>query len=158
MSSAFALRFLDGLANGYFFARVLYLGRKYSRFSPKFYYWVFIPCDILSLVLQAVGGALSSTSDGGSNVAVNVSIAGLAFQVFTLCVFIALVGEYVWRYRKGTKGTKALSGKFKIFCTFLSLATLLILIRCIYRIDELSDGYEGPLIHDEGLFIGLEGV
>lgn len=25
-------------------------------------------------------------------------------------------------------------------------------------IDELSDGYKGPLIHDEGLFIGLEGV
>ena len=41
---------------------------------------------------------------------------------------------------------------------FLSLAILLILIRCIYRIDELSDGYSGPLIHDEGLFVGLEGV
>ena len=29
---------------------------------------------------------------------------------------------------------------------------------CCYRIDELSDGYNGPLIHNEGLFIGLEGV
>lgn len=41
---------------------------------------------------------------------------------------------------------------------FLSLAILFILIRCAYRIDELSDGWNGPLIHDEGLFIGLEGV
>ncbi len=31
-------------------------------------------------------------------------------------------------------------------------------MRCVYRIDELSDGYNGPLIHKEGLFVGLEGV
>ena len=48
-------------------------------------------------------------------------------------------------------------GRFKIFAGFLALATLLILIRCAYRIDELSDGYNGPLIHNEGLFIALEG-
>ncbi len=38
------------------------------------------------------------------------------------------------------------------------MAIILILIRCVYRIDELSDGYSGPLVHDEGLFVGLEGV
>ena len=51
-----------------------------------------------------------------------------------------------------------MSTRFKIFIAFLSLSILLILIRCVYRIDELSDGYNGPLIHDEGLFVGLEGV
>lgn len=38
------------------------------------------------------------------------------------------------------------------------MAIGLILVRCVYRIDELSDGYSGPLIHNEGLFVGLEGV
>ncbi|KAL8703806.1 MAG: hypothetical protein Q9201_003021 [Fulgogasparrea decipioides] len=115
----------------------------------------------VNCTLAAVGGALSSTSSGGSNTAVDVSIAGLSFQVFTLCVFIGLTLEYVYRYRKGQRTTPRvtpLSQGFKIFAYFLSLSTLLILIRCIYRIDELSNGYEGPLIHDEGLFIGLEGV
>ena len=51
-----------------------------------------------------------------------------------------------------------MSTRFKIFLGFLSLSIVLILIRCVYRIDELSDGYNGPLIHKEGLFIGLEGV
>ena len=51
-----------------------------------------------------------------------------------------------------------MSGRFKIFAAFLSLSIVLILIRCAYRIDELSDGYNGPLIHNEGLFVGLEGV
>ncbi|KAL9603184.1 MAG: hypothetical protein Q9219_001387 [cf. Caloplaca sp. 3 TL-2023] len=140
---------------------ILYLGPEHARFRPKLYYWIFIPCDILSLVLQSVGGALSSSSEGGSQSAVNVSITGLSFQVFTLCVFIALAFEYAYRWvkaRRATHQAAPLSRKFKIFVAFLSLSTILILIRCIYRIDELSEGYDGPLIHDEGLFIGLEGV
>ena len=140
---------------------VIYLGPKYARFPPKFYYWVFIPCDILSLVLQAVGGALSSTSSGGSRTAVDVSIVGLSWQVFTLCVFIVLSLEFAWRYtraRDASIDSRVLPTRFKLFIGFLSLAILLIFIRCIYRIDELSDGYGGPLIHNEGLFIGLEGV
>ena len=137
---------------------MIYLGPQYSRFSPKFYYWIFIPCDVLSLILQAVGGALSSISSGVSPTAVDVSITGLSFQVFTLCVFIALVIEFALRYRRASKGAPPVSAQFKRFCFFLSLAIVLILIRCAYRIDELSDGYNGPLIHKEGLFIGLEGV
>ncbi|KAL8834571.1 MAG: hypothetical protein Q9170_003699 [Blastenia crenularia] len=140
---------------------ILYLGPQHARFRPKAYYWIFIPCDILSLILQAVGGALSSTSAGGSKNAVDVSIAGLSFQVFTLCVFIVLSLEYAFRWQKARRADankKPVSRGFKVFVGFLSLSILLILIRCIYRIDELSDGYNGPLIHDEGLFIGLEGV
>lgn len=140
---------------------VVYLGPQYGRFSPKLYYWIFIPCDIFSLCLQAVGGALSSTSSGSSDVAVDVSKAGLSFQVFTLVVFIALTVDYAVRYMqaKRVEERKApLPASFKLFVAFLALAVILILIRCAYRIDELSDGYSGPLIHNQGLFIGLEGV
>ena len=140
---------------------VLYLGPQYGRFSPKLYYWIFIPCDIFSLCLQAVGGALSSTSSGSSNIAVDVSQAGLSFQVFTLVVFIALAVDYALRYiqaKRVEERKTPLPASFKVFVAFLSLAVVLILIRCAYRIDELSDGYSGPLIHNEGLFIGLEGV
>ncbi len=140
---------------------IVYLGPQYARFRPSLYYWLFIPCDILSLVLQAVGGATSSSSTGNSQSAVNVSIAGLSFQVFTLCVFIALALEFAYRYLKAPDARSSreqLPMSFKVFVAFLSLAIVLILVRCIYRIDELSQGYTGPLIHDEGLFIGLEGV
>ncbi|KAG8525562.1 uncharacterized protein KY384_009206 [Bacidia gigantensis] len=137
---------------------VNYLGPQYARFPAKFYYWVFIPCDVISLVLQAIGGAESSQSTGDNSAAVSISIAGLSFQVFTLCVFISLSLEFAWRYYKATKNEKKLPTKFRVFVAFLSGAIVLILIRCIYRIDELSDGYSGPLIHNEGLFIGLEGV
>lgn len=136
----------------------MYLGAQYARFPPKFYYWIFIACDLLSLILQATGGALSSVSSGGSKAAVDVAIAGLSFQVFTLLIFILLALEYSVRYRKAERDASPLPTKFKSFLGFLSLSILCILIRCIYRIDELSDGYNGPLIHDQGLFTGLEGV
>ena len=137
---------------------IVYLGPQYARFSPKLYYWIFIPCDILSLVIQSVGGSLSSVSSGSSRTAVDIAIAGLSFQVFTLLVFIALAAEYGYRYWKAEGSTAQLPTKFKVFVIFLSAAIILILIRCAYRIDELSDGYNGPLIHDQGLFISLEGV
>lgn len=48
--------------------------------------------------------------------------------------------------------------QFQIFLVFLTLSTVLILIRCCYRIAELRAGYFGHLFHDETLFIALESV
>jgi hypothetical protein len=138
--------------------RVRYLGVEYSRLNPSLYYWFFISCDVVSLTLQATGGGMSSSSTGSSKAGVDIAIAGLSFQVFTLTVFTALAVDYWIRYLRKRGYVLPLVASFKIFLSFLSLATVLILIRCIYRIDELSNGYSGPLIHKEGLFIGLEGV
>lgn len=100
-------------------------------------------------------------SSGSSPTAVDVAIAGLSFQVFTLCVFIALGIEFAVSYMRAQRvlpRKTPLPTSFKIFVAFLSLSITCILIRCAYRIDELSDGYDGPLIRNEPLFIGLEGV
>lgn len=104
---------------------------------------------------------MSSKSSGSSKVGVNIAIAGLSFQVVTLVIFIILSLEYAFRYLRGQRTQQHdanMRTRFKIFIAFLSLAIILILIRCSFRIDELSNGYSGPLIHNEGLFIGLEGV
>ena len=141
--------------------RVIYLGLEYSRFSAKLYYWLFIPCDIVSLILQAAGGAISSSTSGNSKSGVDTAIAGLAFQVFTLIVFIFLTLDYAFRYMRAQRRQPNHTGlptSFKVFLSFLSLAILCILVRCVYRIYELSNGYSGPLIRNQGLFIGLEGV
>lgn len=136
---------------------VVFLGAEHSRFSPALYYWIFIPCDLVSLALQATGGAMSANSSGSDKVGVDISLAGLSFQVCSLVVFILLVVDFAFRYRR-SKHREILPTTFKCFVFVLSLAITLILVRCVYRIDELSDGYKGPLIHNEGLFIGLEGV
>jgi hypothetical protein len=140
-----------------------FLGPEACRFPAKIYVWVFVPCDIVSLILQSVGGALSSTSVGGDKSGEYITLAGLAFQVFTLTVFTAMALDYLFRYISYRKSQQVdqrriLSTRLKIFGVFFSASILFILIRCCYRIAELGQGYGGSIFHKEGLFIGLESV
>ncbi|KAI1206553.1 RTA1-domain-containing protein [Annulohypoxylon truncatum] len=128
-----------------------------SRIKPKLYYIVFILSDIFSLTLQGVGGGLTTSSSGQNQAAVDLSLAGLSFQVFSMVVFCGLLADYMIRYSKRiTRGIT--STRLKLFLIFLTAAVLLILARCGYRVAELSNGYTGGLIHNEPLFIALDGV
>ena len=138
---------------------VCYVNRSASRVNPKLFYWVFIPADIISLILQAVGGAMSSSSDGASQTGVNIALAGLIFQVITLSFFSICISDYMWCSRSTWRSVK-LPARFISFCGFLALATILILIRCVYRVYELSEGYsrDSEALRDEPMFNCLEGV
>lgn len=138
---------------------ICYIDSSISRVNPKLFYWVFIPADIISLILQAAGGAMSSSSDGDSQVGVKIALAGLIFQVITLSFFSVCVFDYMWRSRHVLMNAK-LPARFISFCSFLALATTAILIRCCYRVYELSEGYsrESEALRDEPMFNGLEGV
>lgn len=74
---------------------------------------------------------MSSTSNGKSEVGVNIALAGLSFQVVTLVAFLVATFDYAFVSRSHWSGRK-LSGRFLNFCTFLFLATILILTRCCY--------------------------
>ncbi|KAI8677821.1 hypothetical protein NCS55_00500100 [Fusarium keratoplasticum] len=128
-----------------------------ARFPTKFFAWIFVPFDILSLILQGVGGGLSSSSSGSSQVGVKIAMAGLILQVIMLVVFSVLFADYMFRYLKSSK-SKQLGARDKLFFGFLALAVLTTLARCIFRAYELKEGYSGESIKHEGLFIGLEGV
>ncbi|KAF4418441.1 phospholipid-translocating ATPase [Fusarium acutatum] len=128
-----------------------------SRFSPKYFYWIFIPSDIISLILQAVGGAVSvvSTAQDDVKTGEDISIAGLVFQVVTLLCFVALFIDYVIRASKSPARYR-LTKPILTFLFFLFLSTIFILIRCGYRIAELNGGYFSAIFRDEGLYIALE--
>lgn len=134
----------------------------------------FIPCDVVSLILQAVGGAMAATaahSHDSADIGSNIMVGGLAFQVFTMLVFITASLDFALRtYRRHKAlGSAALSQdpalvrmrstlRFKLFLGALALASLLILWRSAFRVAELSEGWTGPIMADQGMFIGFEGV
>lgn len=74
---------------------------------------------------------MSASSNGENNIAVDIALAGLAFQVITLVFFIIAVVDYMVLSRRVWRSAK-LPLRFHIFCTFLGLATISILIRCAY--------------------------
>ncbi|KAJ4391294.1 hypothetical protein N0V93_004911 [Gnomoniopsis smithogilvyi] len=140
-----------------------------SRFRPSLLYYIFIPSDMLSLVLQGAGGALSATSSGVSHTGVCIALAGLALQVTTLMLFCTIYIEYIMRYyrsgvakrhafhRRKSRGM-TFGTRLSIFFVFEMLAVFVILARCVFRMVELREGYGGLLVRKEDLFIGLEGV
>jgi hypothetical protein len=100
----------------------------------------------------------------------NIMIAGLSFQVVTLVVFIVLsldFGFKTWNRIREMGKEEALDRKhqalreswpFKGFMVALVFATLCIFTRSVYRVAELSQGWQGHLIKTQKYFIGLEGA
>lgn len=133
------------------------MDRSLSRFKPQIFYWIFIPCDIVSLILQATGGALScvASTEDEIQVGVDISLAGLIFQVITLVVFCALFADYLIACKRSAVWDR-IPGRVKVFLSFIFLSILFITLRCVYRIVELREGYFSELFRDEPLFIGLE--
>ena len=66
------------------------------------YTYVFVSCDLLALVLQAIGGGMAATAKGkkGSRTGVNIMIAGLLSQVITMILFLAIWLDFVLRTRR----------------------------------------------------------
>ena len=147
-------------------------GAENSRIRPLSYPRIFIPCDVASLVLQALGGGIASAkthSHQDPTLGNNIMIAGLSVQVVTLLIFIILALDFAFRTIRRIRrlGQDALDPRhaklresfaFKGFLVALSLATLCIFTRCVYRVAELSEGWTGHLIRTQKYFIGLEGA
>ncbi|KAG9237927.1 putative sphingoid long-chain base transporter RSB1 [Amylocarpus encephaloides] len=155
--------------------RIVYaFGPENSRISPEAYTRIFIPCDILSLVLQALGGGMASSASHqhkSTKSGDNIMVAGLSFQVATLLVFMILCTDFALRTYRRHKSLGAAafdqspaftstrnSLKFKGFLVALALATICIFWRSVYRVVELAQGWTGSLIKQQDLFIGFEGV
>ncbi|RLV91986.1 Sphingoid long-chain base transporter RSB1 [Spathaspora sp. JA1] len=91
ISLTIAPAFLMGGIYFLFGQLVVIHGRKFSLLKPLHYSYIFIGCDILSLVIQAAGGAQASIASQNYNNAkpgTNVMIAGIAFQVFAMSIFM----------------------------------------------------------------------
>jgi hypothetical protein len=90
---------------------IIYHGEDVSRLKSRNYAIFFVSCDVIALILQSAGGALTSTAEGadGRQMGLNIMIAGLAFQVAALTLFIALSSEFAIRLRR-----RNLKGEYQI--------------------------------------------
>lgn len=142
------------------------IGPQYSPIKPARYPYIFIACDIFSLVLQAVGGgiAASSNTDAMTNAGGRIMLAGIVFQVVTFMVLYALIIKFALNLRNNTSSLSTeclaiLQGKqFKIFALGMLVASLAIFVRCVYRIAELAGGWANSIMRDEVGYIILDGV
>jgi hypothetical protein len=133
------------------------LGSQTSSLSPSSYAIIFCTCDVISLVVQAVGGALAAKAtvelNGDTTTGTHIMVAGIAFQLFTMSIFALLVCDFLRRAKRLVKMRPTRLALIALFVAFL-----MIYIRSIYRTVELAEGWTGSLITHEGYFIGLDAV
>ncbi|CUM64883.1 uncharacterized protein PRCAT00002499001 [Priceomyces carsonii] len=65
---------------------IILYGPKYSKLKPLWYSIIFVFCDVVSLIVQAVGGALASSNDDNEN-GTHIMVAGIAFQIVSMSLF-----------------------------------------------------------------------
>lgn len=162
-------------------------GEKISLLRPRTYTIIFVFCDLVSLILQAAGGAITSVANsdqqGLAQAGINIMIAGLAFQAASLALFMALCLQYAWKVyknpdalnraehlhelRNGIRWKVFLVGKSislpftdqaLITAPGLALATIAIFVRSVFRVAELKGGFHSALANDQVLFMVLEGA
>ncbi|KAF1837824.1 RTA1-domain-containing protein [Decorospora gaudefroyi] len=150
---------------------IVTIGAENSRLKHKMYTYVFIGCDTLALVLQAIGGGMAATAKDkeASRTGVNIMIVGLISQVITMTLFLALWADFALRSRRARISGSLLrtqppmyeylrsTKNFTFFQWGLFAATITIYVRCIYRVAELWEGFNGKLANDEATFMIFEG-
>lgn len=75
-------------------------GRQYSMLKPVWYGYIFVCCDVISLVIQAIGGGMAasaSTNYEDLRPGTHVMVAGIAFQVFSMTLFFFFWFDFLVR-------------------------------------------------------------
>jgi hypothetical protein len=164
------------------------LGTEYSRLSPRAYSYIFITADVAALVVQAIGGASASqaaqTGIGDPEKGGKIMLGGIIVQMVAITFYTALAIEFFIRVHSNRPvrsppipdsptpnliekqeqedTNKPLSSdlyrKAHLMLIGLSISTLFIYIRTIYRTIELNDGWTGRIIRNETYFNTLDGM
>ncbi|TEY31807.1 hypothetical protein BOTCAL_0775g00010 [Botryotinia calthae] len=151
---------------------LLHYGPHLSSFSPKANSITFMAADWIALILQVAGGAIADTAatEAGMNSETNILVAGLSFQVFGLIVLMIAVADYTFKvsgertrrqaanWTAGEDKIGASERKMRYLCYSLTVATVLILIRSIFRVAELAKGFQSKLANEEVTFMIFEGA
>jgi hypothetical protein len=144
---------------------VLYCGPEHSRLKPRLYPWIFIGCDLGSIILQACGGGVAASAGdrGGERNQIlldagnGLIIAGIGFQIATMTVCFLLMIDYYVRFRKAKKHLNNSDGvfstetdweknrnnskvrrNFRLFVAAVAVAFTTTLLRCVYRMPEMA--------------------
>jgi uncharacterized membrane protein YozB (DUF420 family) len=130
------------------------LGAKYSVLSPKVILWFFVLSDVISTITQVAGAALIGSQESkhkDPTFANNILLGGLAYQVFSIGVFIIVAGSFLVRARRALRKR----GLFT-FAAIFACVTILVYIRTVFRLAETAQGLNGSIQTHEIYFAILE--
>ncbi|KAK6201372.1 putative transporter or flippase transmembrane protein [Scheffersomyces amazonensis] len=92
-------------------------GRHYSILKPMWFSYIFIVCDVGSLVVQAIGGAIAgiALNEFRSTVfGTHIMVGGIAFQVVSMTLFLYFLFDFINRslFRTGNTNVRFTVGNY----------------------------------------------
>ncbi|KAL5634202.1 hypothetical protein ACGC1H_006130 [Rhizoctonia solani] len=148
------------------------LGAEYSRMPARLYSMIFISADVIALVIQAAGGAMASIADtpDGAEWGGQIMLGGIVIQLVAVLLCTILDIRFVLRFalnrparlktmdeRRKHAGRIVAPRGIVWMLVGLAVATVFIIIRSIYRIVELTNGW-GTIISTEKWFNWFDGA
>lgn len=152
---------------------IMIYGVQFALLKPMWYSYIFITCDVISLVIQAAGGGIAASNvrlyKSGTD-GTHIMVAGLAFQVFSMSIFLLLFFHFLFKisyFNRKVHNELPFNSKytelrarpyFKYFPMIIIAAVTFVYVRCIYRVVELAEGWSGFLITHEIYFMILDAL
>ena len=152
------------LSNSKLISSATIVGRANSILKPMWYIMIFSSFDILALVIQAVGGAGAATAEqNGTSTTTSTHImeAGIVIQgvgnlFFSAAAILLWQRTRINSRRLGISTPFPKTFKFKLFVLAIVVSDIAIIVRAIYRVIELAQGWRGHLITTEPFFYGFD--
>ncbi|SCU86688.1 LANO_0C08878g1_1 [Lachancea nothofagi CBS 11611] len=130
---------------------------KVSFVPIRFSTTLFVLGDVVSILLQAAGGAILGTSDDKA-LGSNIVIGGLAVQVLIFGLFVLTEIRFLFLADKVSPLTSHISRQWKVLNINLFVCSILILIRSIIRLIEFIQGYSGYIMSHEWFLFVFDGL
>lgn len=125
---------------------------------PRFVLWGFVSADIVTIIIQVTGAAMigNRTSAGKDpTTANNILLVGLALQTFAFTSFLLILVIFTLSLQSDRRFGPSI-GRKSPFVASLIVASVLILLRIVFRLAETAQGVFGYLMVHEAFFGVLE--
>ncbi|KKK23575.1 hypothetical protein ARAM_001314 [Aspergillus rambellii] len=139
---------------------IQFIGPESSFLTPNLYLWVFCTCDIISLVVQAIGGGMAATAlsaNSDTTPGTDIMVAGVVFQMAAITVFLACAVDFMHRVMR-RRLAYLITREMRVLLAATAFSITCVYVRSIYRTIELVQGWTGYLITHERYFIALDGA
>ncbi|RGP63484.1 hypothetical protein FLONG3_9871 [Fusarium longipes] len=120
---------------------------------------IFVTCDVIAFLIQGSGSGVASSDNWQGEmerIGVKILIAGLAFQVFAFSLFLCVFRRFHVLAGR-TAVDNAPKGWQKVVLS-VYISSILIMIRCIFRVVEFAGGRNSYAFNHEWLFWVFESL
>lgn len=125
---------------------ISHLDPSKSWVSGNWFKGIFIVADVVSLVIQAIGGGMAGSAVGTNpkpdqlHKGSNIMLAGIVIQLAIMVFYVAYMAAWTFLARRTVKraGTR-----IRLMLLALFASSVGIIVRGCYRTPELNEGFKG---------------